>query len=93
MFDQTNKKNHHEEGSERAAIDRGLMNHTGENVGTRGPPQVELRVCELGERLKLLKTIINLQRCLSLLWIKNGKKIPGIQYTEKCLVHWDEVEL
>lgn len=55
------------------------MNHTGENVGTRGPPQVELRVCELGERLKLLKTIINLQRCLSLLWIKNGKKIPGIQ--------------
>lgn len=69
------------------------MNHTGENVGTRGPPQVELRVCELGERLKLLKMIINLQRCLSLLWIKNGKKIPGIQFTEKCLVHWDEVEL
>lgn len=55
------------------------MNHTGENVGTRGPLQVELRVCELGERLKLLKMIINLQRCLSLLWIKNGKKIPGIQ--------------
>lgn len=39
--------------------------------------------------VKTLETLINLQRCLSLLWIKNGKKIPGIQYRSgalKCLV-------